>query len=598
MVIDKIVDRRFIESEMAKSKPNRLFKNYERNPIKDFEAVKNEVKSSKIFILADHAGNGKTTTFMDYAMKLKAAEKDSWVSYVKLRKFREVFEKFNHKIGSLTEQELLQILSEIVGEDEKSKIFGKRFVAGKVILLLDGIDEVCPKYEQLLMEILNSWKESVSENQLWISTRPHYAEKLKETFGVSVHKFASYSKDEKIQLIINILESKKISDKPTQSQMIEGINNCLSHLELNSISKEEIDNTLMITMITKLFIQDPSRHDMNNRYELYSAMIEMQKNKLSAKISGEDYTPNSRLNIWHVHQLLAIKDIIESDPVYQEKVDYFLIVKMWKNEKKNWTSHKIQRYGFVNVEFSSDPKDDGIFIDFMHKTISEFFIAQFIIESMFDDNYLDRDEEIERKFKLLDFVISAGFLIADFISCYIRNQAQSENKVYHEIVKRKIMEKIEDLHNGICSCEVITVHEHINYFYGYASIVTIDDEIKRKLWKVDETDNIIKIVVLNSYDRKFTRLANIHFGVNWHEEFNRSGQELIKDEDFHQLYDVMDLQWEDDKNLLKLCDLVDKNFDTKEIEKFYTKVRLDSVNSEMIEILSRTRKSNCIIPKA
>jgi len=113
----------------------------------------NDVKDSKIFILIDHAGTGKTTFFKHSAIKLKQEYRNFWVSFINLRKSGKVLEKNKNIKDDLSKDELLSILLEIieVNSEIEKKIFTKLFSEGKVILLFDGVDEISPRYNQQIL---------------------------------------------------------------------------------------------------------------------------------------------------------------------------------------------------------------------------------------------------------------------------------------------------------------------------------------------------------------------------------------------------------------------------------------------------------------
>lgn len=226
---------------------------------KTFETIKEETKHFKIFILADHAGTGKTTTFMGSANKLKKSTSNSFVSFINLRKYTKIFEKYQNDPNSLNLQKVYELLLEILNFQTKIEIeiFKKLFWNGKVTFFFDGVDEICPKYTKLVMKIFQILSESENANQQWISTRPHHAKTFKvQLLHSTVHKFVPYTKEEKENFVKKILQINKIVEN--QNETATKIVEYVKKLEGFYYESKEIDNPLMIQIITELYIQNHS----------------------------------------------------------------------------------------------------------------------------------------------------------------------------------------------------------------------------------------------------------------------------------------------------------------------------------------------------
>lgn len=124
---------------------------------KTFNDVCNDTKHSKVFILADHAGTGKTTFFSYSAIKVKQQYQNFWVSLINLRKSRKTCTKLKNNSSS---DEILSILLEMVNakSEIENKIFTKLFSEGKVIFLFDGFDEISPCFTQQILYIFKHLK--------------------------------------------------------------------------------------------------------------------------------------------------------------------------------------------------------------------------------------------------------------------------------------------------------------------------------------------------------------------------------------------------------------------------------------------------------
>jgi len=362
------IERSF--NKFIKNNPNQEYNNFEES-IK-LNQIINEVEESKTFILAAKAGEGKTATLENLTKKLKNKNKNFWVSFVKLRNFRDIFDKVNLE-ESTNLSDIFIIFVNIlfpysrrenfdINSDFKIKIFKKLFDNGKVILLLDGIDEICPKFNQHMISILSILKKE-SSNQLWVSSRPQHVEQLMGALGVKAFTLKSYGDEEQKQLIFNICVA-----------LENNFDSIISQLFLFFKSYEDFNNPFLIIIVTELYLNN--KFDLKNiesydYFKIYKILVDEQFDEMHEKIDKNERRCSQKHS--KLHQILALKFIFDEDQIKDLQ-----IMEKWKEEKKNWTAEKIQRHGFVIVDLKFLENEDKGSIDFIHYSIAEFFVAKYI----------------------------------------------------------------------------------------------------------------------------------------------------------------------------------------------------------------------------
>ena len=50
----------------------------------------------------------------------------------------------------------------------------------KVVVMVDGFDEISPNYKETVIEMLQVLKQTTSLQQLWVTTRPHLRAELED----------------------------------------------------------------------------------------------------------------------------------------------------------------------------------------------------------------------------------------------------------------------------------------------------------------------------------------------------------------------------------------------------------------------------------
>lgn len=586
-----MVDREFMDRKKydklkmeRTEKCKRFVKKYKKN----YSIVKKEVEKSKIFILSDYAGAGKTTVFRDLAIKLKKEKKKTWVSFIDLKKFEDVYNKYRDDYDYLTIEEIKVILIAIVEPGSKlaSKIFEKLFDHGRVILFFDGIDEICPRHSNLFMKIFDILKHSETNNQIWISTRPHYAGRLERIFETNAHSLVLYNQEQKISYIKEILTFNNITDEDEKTKIANRVYYFIWRMNFDPAYFYETEYPLIIEIITELHVQDGIPLTQTSYYKVYHGMVNKQREKVGSKIPNLDRDIFSKLSVWDVHKVLALIVFIGND--FYNRLNYELkelsLVKRWEWERKKgiWTSDMIQRYGLVLIDMD-DPEDNRESIIFTHETYAEFFVAQFIIDFLFEEN--QSELEIHRKLKFFHIISNKLEIVRKFIYSYLKHEAREDKFHYPNSIKEYILGRITEMYEYLKEIEEL---ENLYFFELFGRLTSNDQELRDSFWRKNE-ENCILSYVLFKY-REFgykivQEVAEFTFGLNWHVSLNKSSCNLITDdriENFRTENDTNEDEWLYMKNSLKLSLLVDKNFDASLKEIFFERMNFTSIENSNI----------------
>jgi len=549
--------------------------------ILSFKDVINQAKISKIFILSDRASSGKSVTFMDFGRKLKEHNKLFWVSYIELSKHKILLENF--KNGTNT-QDVSQLLMHCIGIESEleAKIFKKLFSNGKTILLFDGIDEIIPNYTNILELIFNYLTFSCDyKNQLWISTRPNMSSNFQEFLKQqNAFKFAPFTKDEMENIIKDVLKVNSIYDQDKQQVITTEVVTSIYNLRSDDCCVKDVDNLFMIQSIVEYRVKNLKAIDVDSHYSVFAAIIDNQKD--SSKIPPNERDNDSILTIWDVHRAVAL---IKNFP--NMSLNSLSIVKKWKKDRKNWTSDVIQRYGFMHGNLN-DTEDGKCLINFVHQSYADFFVAQFIIHFLFDDN---DDMDIEEIKSILSLFIRimcnfesdkgcCSFLISYF-------KSHGNGKKVCDKIKQAIYDHLREIYDPT------SFERHSDdILKNFAIFMSLDKEMMTKFFKFDEYVNLLDEYVLKGWmetnSSTFIKAASASFGPNWHEKFNKTSKKLLTHEEIEKLEGE-----HTDIEQMKICDLYYKSEDSEAKNRFFNNFRQIPCYSGyiQIEVITRMRES-------
>ncbi|KAL7014469.1 hypothetical protein ACKWTF_015946 [Chironomus riparius] len=478
------------------------------------------LQTSKCLLLNGKAGVGKTTTFENLVSKFKIKLPNFWVSCVKLREFKNILNDNLNRVEDINS--VCNLFCEIL--DLKSnfevRIFKNLFFNNKVILLLDGIDEISPKFTNFILKVMKILKEN-SENIFWVSTRPHHVQNLQENLDCKIFNFQAYLGNDLRKFLFRIIKNYDIYDEETKLRYLEYLQDFFTRDFF-----KDLDNLMIIEIITILFLN--KKIDIISksfsRFELFGILIDEHMEKVKDAIDFEDR--KFSLKFFHLFQILALKFVFVNDKIKDLK-----IMKKWQSEKKSWTEDKIQRFGIVIVNLDFLETDNENSIDFVHKSYAEFFVTQFLLEKIFDED-LSFAESLQI-FELLKDLRNNNF-DESFFYDYLDKQSNIEDQNLNEHIQKLIFKQAK---MSLNFCNLNPRLKKINFnilnppstyldseprFSNdndplfWCSFLRNNCEVMKRLWKVDNANNVFSKMINRNNIFHTLKLVEFCLGTNWH----------------------------------------------------------------------------------
>jgi hypothetical protein len=523
------VERFFTEEKIEKI--NRL--HYKDGDINDnnnkgvnFIEVLEKVQSLKVFILSSPAGEGKSETFRNFALKLKEKFPQNWIQFVDFKKHFKAF-KSGVKFNLTQPEELLNFLALNLLNLNKleSEIFRELFNSNRVIFLWDGIDEISPLYKDFMLDLTSTINNSSKKIQ-FISTRPQFSKDFSEKLKVRAYNLIPMGNSSKLEFLVKFIASEKFHidagkiwesfKNPLQNRQLYQKNEKLfktlelAHKVLNIMEKSGnmITNPLFLQMISEIFLSElPVEICKLDFYFIYNTFIEKKLKIVRTKgeIVANDLdkiTISSSVNVIQVHQAYALrhifKRILESNSNF--KVEDLQIMSSISKSSPS----QISRYGILDVISESD-------FTFVHQSFAEFLVAQFLIDNFKNFDLTNKEKDSDLKVFLLKSVLFGEKF--DLINKFLLNFAKIEDKVqkYSKTLKsfKPLKQKIDDIFYKVL--QNFSFVEFENFFksktsHQYINCLNFSNEL---IAEVDK--KIIRYVLLSKNEKSWTLLHEITF---------------------------------------------------------------------------------------
>lgn len=387
--VEGFVERTFIVRTKKKSECEngmRIY-NHEEEISADDLLYMTRYQYKRSVLLFDDPGNGKSTSLKMLAKKLKENLPSYWIVFMDLKEHTKVFQA-NDKCSSYDDwnnvseyfcNKILRITN------FEAEVFTTLFEEGKVIIVLDGVDEVCPSYKNFIMSLIRNVI-SNSRVQLWISTRPHCVNDIgkqiyiDDNVAIRLKPLTEQEQDRFFEEYFRL----KCDDEQILAEKLLQIKKIISLVKKSFWKEDYLSNPQLMQMIAEIIENGGDINTDNlNSYKIYDEAVNILFEKCMDK--GPD----------------AKKSLVN-------KLKNDSTMKFYQKEAFLALLPPPSSTNIINVLFSNitTPSFEDIIRDglvysngyetyfFIHRTFAEFFVAKFFYESIFlgkvdSENYLE-----------------------------------------------------------------------------------------------------------------------------------------------------------------------------------------------------------------
>ncbi|PSN31440.1 hypothetical protein C0J52_27831 [Blattella germanica] len=167
---------------------------------------------SRIILIVAESGMGKSTLLTHLAHKTKTFCPEYWVVRMNINEYTIQLDKLKDQFEDTQAIKLLEAASGIERSNItlESDIFQHCYMTtGRMVVLIDGIDEVCPDYSQQVIEFIKFLLNTKIE-KIWLTARTSIAGELENKIGVLCYSLVPFTSDDWGNFLIKFWESKNL----------------------------------------------------------------------------------------------------------------------------------------------------------------------------------------------------------------------------------------------------------------------------------------------------------------------------------------------------------------------------------------------------
>ena len=355
----------------------------------DSENLLQQAKQQRVMLIADKAGMGKTTVLTQLSKQIKQTFPDHWLVRIDLNDYTELF---NVQEGKKMDKEwVLEFITKGVLKLEsrlEEELFKRCFEGNeisKLVVMVDGFDEISPRYKETVLDMLQVLKQTSLE-QLWVTTRPHLREDLEDNLQQLSYTLQPFSEFEQVRflkkfwtenlnlvvtnqdrleiyataLIRKLAQSIRDKDKeftgiPLQTRMLaEAFEKEFNSFYLSKDSEPVLPYKLGLLDLYRRFIE--------NKYDIYYIeKAKIPQNNIAAEMVRE----YDHKLLQFEHQQLALQALLPENELTVLQIGY----------DSKFSDENLARIGIVQ-------RNNKGKLHFIHRTFAEYCVAEFLFEKL------------------------------------------------------------------------------------------------------------------------------------------------------------------------------------------------------------------------
>jgi len=147
----------------------------------DLDKLLEQAQHQRVMLISNTAGMGKSTVLTHLSTQIKQNFPTKWVLRIDLNDHTQALKSLKQKQidkqkpTDFVSGKLLKLKPGLETELFKQCCEQKQKV--RIVIMLDGFDEISPFYKQIVIDLLQALRQTAVE-QLWVTTRPHLREEL------------------------------------------------------------------------------------------------------------------------------------------------------------------------------------------------------------------------------------------------------------------------------------------------------------------------------------------------------------------------------------------------------------------------------------
>jgi len=463
----------------------------------DLDKLLEQKQHQRVMLISDTAGVGKSTVLTHRSKQIKQKFPATWLVRINLNDHTDALQTLKQK--QIDKEEAIDFVSmkllnlEPGLENELFKQSCEQEQNLRVIIMIDGFDEICPLYKETVIDLVRTLGQTALE-QLWVTTRPHLRRELEDKLQQLSYTIEPFPEENQVEFLTKFWslrdwftemdDKEKEESKKKLEIYAEELIKKLS-LSISDEDKEFTSFPLQCRVLAEEFDEEvkefcqlaesvprlPFKLDLirlyrrfiETKYDIYQKeKLQVQANIIIAREQRERDLKCMTADL----QVLALKVLFTEEQVT-----------LLKNYRRyTFSAAELARIGIAVINYEGK-------LHFIHGTLAEYYVADFFVNQLTKGT---KPSPQIQDYLLKDIFVKADYrVIRLFIDGLLSMSEPSEN------VLKQYGNRLSDLWEDGVLILYQAVREGNNHIIGFLS---------DSLQVAEHTDTLIQLLLAQDND--------------------------------------------------------------------------------------------------
>jgi len=372
----------------------------------DLDKLLKQAQQQRVMLISGTAGMGKSTVLTHLSKQIKQNFPAKWVVRIDLNDHTDALKALKQE--HIDKKRAIDCISEKVLnlepglEVELFKLCCEQKQKLRIVIMLDGFDEISPDYKETVIDLLQALRQTAVE-QLWVTTRPHLRAELEDKLQQLSYTLEPFTEEDQVEFLKKLWGQKgwfPELDDEEQEQVETKLQTYAKELikitkSVNDKEAEFTGNPLQTRLLAGAFDEEirpyfqsvesaPSLTINLNLLGLYERFIDRKYDVyLGEKIKNTTDRVTTKKKkellldfVREDHQLLALEMLLNEEQVTLLQI----------NNQLTFSAEELTRIGIVQIKFESK-------LQFIHLTFAEYYVADYLVNRLTEGNNTSQQVE-------------------------------------------------------------------------------------------------------------------------------------------------------------------------------------------------------------
>jgi len=371
----------------------------------DLDKLLEQAQHQRVMLISDTAGMGKSTLLTHLSKQIKQKFPGNWVVRIDLNDHTDALKALKQE--QIDKEKAIEFVSEKTVKHKPGlevELFKKcceKKQHVKIVIMLDGFDEISPSFKETVIDLLQALRQTAVE-QLWVTTRPHLRNALEDKLQQLSYTLEPFSevnqvefltkfwslRDWFIEMVSKEKEEKEIKLTIYAKELIKKLSQSISDKDKQftgiplqcRMFAEAFDKEVKTFCQSTEFRPDLSFNlDLVGLYEIFlnrkhdicaEEKFKIPMTNVGAEVARKLWVKTNVEN----HQILALKLLFPEEQ----------LALLHNNSQCTSSDEDLTKTGIVQM--SNEGK-----LHFIHRTFAEFYVADLLVNELKKESNISQE---------------------------------------------------------------------------------------------------------------------------------------------------------------------------------------------------------------